>query len=145
MAYRLIVNQTLPTSYRGDAEVCTWEFTLPFEQLPGVGYVRDKIIDAHICELRNQGSELLRLRVWEDTSPIFVTKYRVETTAAASPLWWNLIIMGVLAILFIVAIAFAIKEVRKIIWDGDGNGIGKWLLVALGVVAVVVVVKKRKA
>ncbi|GAH58799.1 unnamed protein product, partial [marine sediment metagenome] len=89
---------------------------LPFtpEQIPGTEWLREKIVDSFVSKLEKEGSRLLELRVYEDTKPIFWTNYRVEVTATASPLAWNLIIFGVLAILFIVAIYFTIKLIDEV-------------------------------
>lgn len=100
--------------YEGDAEVCTFEFKLTPEQIPGTEWLGLRIANTFASELEKQGSKLLELKVYEDTSPIFWTNYRVEVTAGASPLWWNAIIIGLLAILFVVAIYFTIKLVDRV-------------------------------
>ena len=45
---------------------------------------------------------------------MFWTNYRVEVTATASPIVWTPILIGVLAILFIIAIYFTIKLVDEV-------------------------------
>jgi len=114
--YQLIQDTIYPWSYtfQGDAEVCTFEFKLTPEQIPGTRWLGEKIVDSFASKLEEEGSRLLELKVYEDTTPTLWTNYRVEVTATASPLAWNLIIIGVLAILFIVAIIFAIRAIDEV-------------------------------
>ncbi|GAJ13944.1 unnamed protein product, partial [marine sediment metagenome] len=114
--YERIQHTIYPWAYtfEGDAETCIFEFTLTPEQIPGTEWLREKIVDSFVSKLEEEGSRLLELKVYEDTTPLFWTNYRVEVTATASPLAWNLIIIGVLAILFIVAIYFTIKLIDEV-------------------------------
>lgn len=114
MAYELILNEKFNQGYRGHAERCAYTFSLTPEQVPGTRWTAQKVIDAHNEELAKQGSKILELRMWEDTSPMWHTDYKVEIVATASPLWWNIIIVGVLAILVIIAIYFVIQKVDDI-------------------------------
>jgi len=120
--YVLIQETIHPWAYifEGDAEVCTFDFKLTPEQIPGTEWLAQIIVDSFVSELQKEGSWLLELRVYEDTTPTFWTNYRVEVTATASPLAWNLIIIGVLAVLFIVAIVFAIRSVEDLIYHRKG-------------------------
>ncbi|GAI02027.1 unnamed protein product, partial [marine sediment metagenome] len=106
--------------FEGDAEVCTFEFKLTPEQIPLTEWLAQRIVDTFVSELEKEGSRLLELKVYEDTTPTWWTNYRVEVTATASPLAWNLIIIGVLAVLFVVAIIFAIKAVESLIYHRKG-------------------------
>jgi len=123
----LTVTEALPTyepiqetiypwayTFQGDAETCVFEFTLTPEQIPGTRWIGERIVNSFVSELEKDGSRLLELRVYEDATPTWWTKYRVEVTATASPLAWNVIIIGVLAILFIGAIYFTIKLVDDV-------------------------------
>lgn len=114
--YELIQHTVYPWAYifEGDAEICTFEFKLTPEQIPTYPWLGKMIVDAFVSELEKEGSRLLELRVYEDTTPMFWTNYRVEVTATASPIAWMPIIIGVLAILFIVAIIFLIKIVDEV-------------------------------
>lgn len=116
--YVLIQETIYPWAYtfEGDAETCIFEFQLTPEQIPGTEWLGQRIVDSFVSELEKEGSRLLELKVYRDTTPMFWTNYRVEITAIASPLAWNLIIIGVLAILFIVAIVFAIKAVESLVY-----------------------------
>ena len=114
--YELIQETIYPWSYifQGDAEICTFEFKLTPEQIPAYPWLGKGIVDSFVSELEKDGSRLLELRVYEDTTPMFWTNYRVEVTATASPIAWTPIIIGVLAILFIVAIIFAIRAIDEV-------------------------------
>lgn len=120
--YVLIQETIHPWAYifEGKAEVCTFDFKLTPEQIPGTEWLAQRIADSFVRELEKEGSWLLELRVYEDTTPTFWTNYRVEVTATASPLLWNLIIIGVLAVLFVVALVFAIKSVESLIYHRKG-------------------------
>ncbi|MBA7675317.1 hypothetical protein ES703_83547 [subsurface metagenome] len=119
--YELIQHTIYPWAYtfQGDAEVCTFEF-----KLTGGEWIEEwlgeKIVNNFVNKLEEEGSRLLELKVSKDTTPLFWTNYRVEVTATASPLAWNPIIIGVLAVLFVVAIVFAIKAVESLIYHRKG-------------------------
>jgi len=114
--YELIQHTIYPWSYifAGDAEVCTFEFKLTPEQIPVTAWLGQRIVDSFVSELEKEGSRLLELKVYEDTTPTWWTNYRVEVTATASPIVWTPIIIGILAILFIIAIYFTIKLVDEV-------------------------------
>ncbi|MBA7619436.1 hypothetical protein ES703_26775 [subsurface metagenome] len=120
--YELIQETIYPWAYtfEGDAEICIFEFKLTPEQIPVYPWLGERIVGSFVNKLEEEGARLLELKVYEDTTPTFWTNYRVEVTATASPLAWNLIIIGVLAILFIVAIVFAIKAVESLIYHRKG-------------------------
>ena len=111
MAYALIQSVRMNQTYIGHAEKCTWEFTIPlpeqFAQWPA-----DIMVQAHVDILAAQNSRLLEMQVWRDIQPDFSTNYRVITVATASPLWWNLIILGVLGAVIAIAVAWSITEIK---------------------------------
>jgi hypothetical protein len=101
--------------YRGHAERCTWEFSIPLPEWGGVAaWTAEQMVNAHISALAEQNAILLELQVYEDISPDFTTNYRVVTTSSASPLFWNLIILGVLAAIIFIAISYTITKVEDI-------------------------------
>ncbi len=114
--YELVQHTIYPWAYtfEGDAETCVFEFKLTPEQIPGTEWLGQVIVNSFVSELEKKGARLLELKVERDTTPVWWTNYRVEVTATASPLAWNLIIIGVLAILFIIAIYFTIKLVDEV-------------------------------
>lgn len=103
--------------YDGKAEVCPFEFKLWPEQIPGAPWLGKKIANAFASKLEAEGSKLLELKVYEDTTPTFWTNYRVEVTATASPIAWALVIYAVLAILFIIAITFLVKTIHTLFFE----------------------------
>jgi len=120
--YVLIQETIYPWAYtfEGDAETCIFEFKLTPEQIPGTEWLGQRIVDSFVSELEKEGSKLLELRVYEDTTPTFWTNYRVEVTATASPIAWTLVIYAVLAILFVVAIIFAIRAIDEVFFKRKG-------------------------
>lgn len=114
VAFELIISKRMNQAYRGPAEFCAYEFSLWPEQIPGTGWAAQQIVDANLNALAEQGSQLLELRMWEDTAPTWTTDYKVEIVATASPLWWNLIIVGVFALLLIAGVAYTITKVEQI-------------------------------
>ncbi len=108
-------------TFEGNAETAVFDFRLTPEQVPGTDWLGDRIVDAFAAELTTQGSRLLRLKVSRDTTPTWWTNYRVEITATvetgtvgAIGFPWSAVIIGVLAILFIIAIVWAIRSVDSI-------------------------------
>ena len=148
MAWNLIVDDKKNQDYEGPAEKCVYTFNLGPDQIPGTAWAARQIINAHVEELADQNSQLLELRVWEDTTPTWQTNYYVEVVATASPLFWNLIIGGVLAILFVIAIYFTIKEIKNITqYIGDNVSpvtTNIALILGIGVVAIVGIVLWRR-
>lgn len=116
--YKLIQHTEYPRgkTYVGKAERCTFWFKLGPEQIPGTAWLGTKIANIFAEQVAKQKAEILDLKVYEDTTPLLWTNFLVVATATASPLLWAIIIIAVLAILFIVAITFLIKEVKTIDW-----------------------------
>lgn len=135
MSYRLIDEKKLNQDYRGHAERCIYTFSVPLPDQLGAKWTAQQMIDAHIEELWQQGSLLLEYKLYEDASPTFTTNYKVDMIASASPLWWNLIIIGVLAILAIAFISWAINGVADIAEYSPGAAIG----ISVGVIALAAV------
>jgi hypothetical protein len=139
MAYELIQSTYLNQNYTGHAERCTWEFSIPApEQL--AQWPADQFIAAHIEALATQNARLLELKVYRDIEPDFTTNYRIVTLATASPLWWNLIIVGVLALAISVVYAYAIITTEDLPFYMSS---GLWAL-AIGTVAVATIVVAKE-
>lgn len=139
MAYKLVKDQAGIAGYVGKAEKCTFEFSTIPEQIPGEAWLANQIIDKGIVELRTQGSELLWIKVWQDTAPIWQTNYKVEVTATASPLWWSLIIIGILAIVALIITWKIIEVVENIDWGKAAlpvitGGISLALMAIVGII-----------
>ncbi len=147
MAWQLIVDEQHNQDFVGHAEKCTYEFSLGPEWVPGMGLLRDYMINRHIDELAKDNSQLLELRVWEDTEPFFKTHYWVEVVATASPLLWYGIIGGILLVVFGFAVLFTIKSIEDIV-KYVGGTVSKpmqWgMLAVVGIIAVGLLLGRRK-
>lgn len=143
MAFQLIDQAKLNQDFRGHAEKAVYTFNVLGPDQLGSSWTARQMLEGHINELQAQGSLLLEYKLWEDKqSGTFTTEYRVEMIASASPLWWNIIIIGVLAVLSILFISWTLQNVEDIAEYGGGglvlglSAIGLGLL-GLGIYAVV--------
>ena len=118
MAFQMVVDQAGVTDYSGNAERVVFEFST----VPGASWAAQAVIDRAVAELAMQNSKLLWIKIWRDTSPIWETKYRVEMTASASPLFWGLIVLAILAVVLLVLTWRIVSEVKGIIWGPEGAG-----------------------
>jgi len=133
------MNRKLNQDFRGHAEMCQYGFTVNLPDQLSASWSAQQSLDAHIEELQKQGSIILEYKLWEDKlSGTFTTDYLVEVTASASPLWWSLIIIGVIGLLGILATAWAIHEVKDIAEYSPGLAAGLTLTLALGITAALV-------
>jgi len=117
--YKLVQHTEYPRgkTFVGTASQCTFTFKLFPEQIPGAGWLGIKVATAFADKVVDKGSEMLDLKIYEDTSPMLWTNYMVIATCIeTSPFPWAVVIPLILAILFIVAITFLIKEVKTIDW-----------------------------
>lgn len=140
MAFQLVMDRRYNQGFQGHAESCLYEFTVNLPDQFGAQWTAEQFVLAHVDQLQSQNSMLLEVRLWEDKmSGTFTTDYRVEVVASASPLWWNLIILGVLAVIAILATAWIIREVRDIAKYNPplAAGITFALFVVAGIIAVV--------
>ena len=148
MSWSKIIDQKLNQDYKGHAEKCTYTFSLGPEQFPGMRWARDQVINSHVSKLAEENSLLLELRVWEDTEPTWKTNYQVEVVATASPLWWNLIIGGVLLLLIGIAIYFTIEKTEDIaeyIGEKAPGAIPIMMIAGIGVIVLIgITLWKRK-
>ena len=120
MAYQLIREEKMNQDFRGHAERCVYTFTVNLPDQLGASWRAEDLVNAHLTELQAQGSLLLELRLYENKSGTFTTDYMVELIASASPLWWNAIILGVLAVLAIIFVFFTVKQVDDIVQYSPG-------------------------
>ncbi|GAI58303.1 unnamed protein product, partial [marine sediment metagenome] len=112
--------------YEGWQETCISEFPLGPEQIPFTQWGGLKIAEAMASHVEGEGSRVLELRVYEDTTPMLWTNYRVEVTVAVVPqgqgiaIWpvlaalpWAAIIKGTLIVLGIVIVGWVIEKLIK--------------------------------
>jgi len=135
--FDLIQHTIHPASYvwEGEEEVCIIEFPLTPEQIPFTQWGGLKLADIFASTVEAEGNSLLEVKVWEDTTPIFWTNYRVEIKAAvaseeqgvAAPVWpwlvaigavlvslpWKAIIVGSLSVLGIWIVGWVIEKLIK--------------------------------
>ncbi len=141
MAFQLMKDQIEPISktYTGKWEKCTYEFTTMPEQVPGESWLADNIISRNSQELTNQGCRMLQIKIYRDTAPALTTNYRVEVWTTASPIFWAILIVGVLAVLALVITWKIIQEIKGTNWGSIPASIS-WGLPVLGILGAVVVI-----
>lgn len=149
--YELVFHHEYPRgkTYVGKAEECHTDITIPLpEQLFPDVWVVDKIADTFADKVEEQGAEMLGLKIYQDITPLWTTRYKVIATATASPVPWAIIIPIVLAIVLVVAFIFLIREVKTIDWGKPAEAVLPILfIVAAGVIALgwgIMVTRKKK-
>jgi len=146
MAFQLIKEERVNQDYQGHAEACLYTFTVNLPDQMGASWSAEQHMNATITELQQQGSRLLEYRLWEDKlSGTFTTDYQCEIVASASPLWWNLIILGVIGLLTLLVTAWAISSVRDIAEYNPGAAIGISIgMIAIAAVLLVALISTRR-
>lgn len=121
MGYALIKSTTTGPGYFyvGTAETATFDVTLPPEELPGVSWFADKINNALVASAAGEGT-ILRTKVYYDEASWYNCKYRVITSAHASPLLWTPIIIAALVVTGLFIIAWILQSVTEQPWLGVG-------------------------
>ena len=135
MAWELVKHERPAAGwfYVGQAEVATFDVTLPPEELPGVIWFADKITGA-LIEATGEEGVILDSKVYFDPSSWYECKYRVIVTAkpnsapvsAISAIGWLTVIFTALIIVGIGIVAWILQDVQSTPWLGVG-------LVAIGV------------
>ncbi|MBA7628889.1 hypothetical protein ES703_36386 [subsurface metagenome] len=118
--YELVYTHDYPdaATYVGKAEVCPFTFVSIPEQIPGHEWLAEqiaKILGESMIE-HGEGSKMLRLQLWSDTSAALYTKYYGEATATASPVPWALVIGAIAIIAVIISFIVLIDKVKTIDW-----------------------------
>jgi len=132
----VLIQETIhPAAYvwEGEAEVCVIEFPLTPEQLPFTQWGGLKLAETFANAIEAEGNSLLEVKVWEDTTPMLWTNYRVEIKAAVASeeqgvaVWpwlvalgavlatlpWKAIILGSLTVLGIWIVGWVIEKLIK--------------------------------
>lgn len=137
MSFQLIRQELLNQTYRGPAEACVYTFTVNMPDQLGASWQAEQHLNAHINELRNQGSIVLEYRLWEDKlSGTFTTDYKCEIVASASPLFWAIVIVAIIAIIGLLVTGWVINSIKNIFeYLGPGLTVGLGLFV-FGILAV---------
>ena len=132
--YELVYTHDYPdaATYVGKAEVCPFTFVSIPEQIPGHEWLAEqiaKILGESMIE-HGEGSKMLRLQLWSDTSAALYTKYYAEATATASPVPWALVIGAIAIIAVIISFIVLIDKVETIDWGEIPTPI-PWAILAL--------------
>jgi len=132
----VLIQETIhPAAYvwEGEAEVCVIEFPLTPEQFPFTQWGGLKLAETFANAIEAEGNSLLEVKVWEDTTPMLWTNYRVEIKAAVASeeqgvaVWpwlvaigavlatlpWKAIILGSLTVLGIWIVGWVIEKLIK--------------------------------
>ena len=143
MGFQLISQEKINQDYKGHAEKCVYTFKVLLPDQLGASWTAQKMLNANIAELQAQGSLLLEYKLYEDKAAILTTDYKVEIIASASPLFWSIIIIGVLALISILFISWALQSVENIVEYSPGAIIAPSIaVIALAVLAGVVLLKR---
>ncbi len=139
MAYQLTQDfyYSMAAIYDGAAERISFSFDAP---PVGTAWYAARMVESFKDEVRNQGEDILRLRVWEDHQPILVTRFVAEFTITSSPLpVWAIaaIITACLAVLGIIA--YQILSIVDIHWPEISKA-AKWISIGVASVAVATIV-----
>ena len=144
----LLIDQRYPeaNTYSGKAEKC--EFGVTVMTSPLDGWMADRFALALVEKTAEHGGRMLTLKVWQEVTippdvgefgPIPYTTIRGEAIATASPLWWNAIILGALAVVGLLLIAFTTLKVTELFWGEGDKEDGKKLLPSLDWIPVVAI------
>ena len=143
--YRLIKDHIYPLgeTYRGNASEATAEFTVAIAQLPGTDWISEQVVNAFESSVKEYGSEMLRLTVYERDEGLLSKGYKVVAvatppTGTAGQMYtpqgivdlayvspqltagvWALIIIAALALVAII-ISMLEPKVRDVVW-GEGG------------------------
>lgn len=155
MAYRLITDfvYSLGESYEGPAVLSTFEFSTP----PGIfaDLIADRMIAGFEDKCLEEGLEILRMKVWADTSPILETKfyaqfscYSAEVESPVPPLViaaLQRIIAALPLIILAVVLYLSIRTIRDIFYSPAGPKVAealKWLGIAAAIGGAGVIIAK---
>ena len=130
--YELVYTHDYPDTFVGKAEVCPFTFISLPEQIPGHEWLAEQlatILGESMVE-HGEGSRMLRLQLWADTSQPLYTKYYGEATATASPVPWALVIGAIAIIAVIISFIVLINEVETIDWGEIPTPI-PWAILAI--------------
>jgi hypothetical protein len=160
--FELVRDEVVNPNYAGEATRFVYSFTVNLPDQFLADWVANRVVTDHANELEKNGTELLRLKVWEDKqSGTFSTDFQVEVTAAGygdadqdvsskigvAPAWFiPAIIIAVLAIIGGLVVNMTLNTVQHIIQSpGGATALSILGLAALGLVVIggIYVLKKR--
>jgi len=118
--------------YLGSCEECTFEFSAPPEQIPGMEWIVDQIVKSLKEAVRSEKGEVLYIKVYHDPAEWYRSKWLVAITAHGSPLPWAVIIPLALVLIAIIIIAWIIRKVGTKWWFGPVTIVAAGGLAVLG-------------
>lgn len=157
MAFELVRDEQLNTEYEGEATRFVYSFTVNVPDQLMADWIANRCVDDHVNQLAEQGTQLLRLRVWEDKlSGTFTTDFKVEVTAAGygdvslpagsiAGYWFiPVVIIGVLAIIGVLVVNQSLDSIERIIKTAGPIGTSLMAVAVLGVAVVAIIIFVRR-
>jgi len=122
LPYELLEETIYPYAYIYEGPRDGGIFTFKSDPFTPASWIAGRLATAYEDEVRKAGGRMLEMRVYVDKSPLLWTNWRIEvvsvppktTTGVAMPLgiaWWAVAILLVLAIVLIIVITWAAKEI----------------------------------
>lgn len=105
--------------YLGSCEECTFEFSAPPEEIPGVNWMVDRIVESFKKTIKSE--RVLYTKVYYDPAEWYRSKWLVVITAHGSPVPWAVIIPLALALIAVLIIAWIIHKVSGKWWFGPAT------------------------
>ena len=130
--------------YIGKAEQCTFEFTAPPEQIPGVKWLIGKLGSALKTKVEAEGGKVLEYKLYFDKAGVATSRWKVVITAHASPLAWSAIIIAALVLATIVVIAWILHDVKDLWWFGWAVIATAGAVTALAIGGTIYLLKRKK-
>jgi hypothetical protein len=134
--------------YQGKAKLVPFTFSAMPDQFD---FINDWLVNHFLDELQaqataNNGSQVLKLRLWRDTSPAWETRYRGELELSTPPGFETPFLVTAIVVVALAAIAYyfivkpLIGEVIDLVYGPVDPGTGKRPAVPWGTIAIVAVV-----
>jgi hypothetical protein len=168
MSYQVVIDENIDTQYRGEATYFSYNIHVDLPDQFLAGYIATHIVDAHIQELANAGSDLLHLKLLEDKlSGTWSTDFKVEVWASGNApdadtgltsfgegisrrvggVWLAavpLIIEAVIALIIVVGVIWSLTKVQHLAeYLGPTGGTIAIVAGAVAVAAVAFIILKR--
>lgn len=143
---RLVYTHQYNYEYSGQGEQCTTKVTVNApDQLFSSTWVTGRIADTVRDQIISQGGMPLAVKIYEDTSPTWVTDYYVVITiappavpagAVGFPFPWAVVIPLILAIIVVLSFTWLIMEIKNINWGQPAGVFVSGLGIALAGVGI---------
>jgi len=138
----------LGKTYVGKASEGTSTFNVPFpDQLFPNAFAIDRIVDAFEDKVEEQGERMLDLKIYIDTTPTWKTNFMIKSVCTDhSPFPWALVIIGILAIILVIAIKNLVTVAKDIDWGKPVTllPVAAIVIGVLAIGAIAITASKRK-